>query len=186
MAAKQTRFFRDSISHLTTVATLSVLVWLWLTLLLVLPLGARAGGVVTDCTEAALRAAMAGLSANNGGPTLTMALLADSPAINAGDTAAAPPTDQRGFPRPAGLAADIGAFEYASVMPTLAVSLPGANGLRILGSGNPGQSCRLLSSLDLSNWVPIATNQFGSDGTILFNVSCAPAGACGFYRLVMP
>jgi hypothetical protein len=54
--------------------------------------------------------------ANNGGPTLTMALLPGSPAIDAGDTAAAPPTDQRGFPRPAGLAADIGAFEYGSVM----------------------------------------------------------------------
>ncbi|MGA2240993.1 MAG: choice-of-anchor Q domain-containing protein [Verrucomicrobiota bacterium] len=55
--------------------------------------------------------------ADNGGPTLTMALLPGSPAINAGDTAAAPPTDQRGFPRPSGLAADIGAYEYFS--PTL-------------------------------------------------------------------
>ena len=53
--------------------------------------------------------------ADNGGPTLTMALLPGSPAIDAGDTALAPATDQRGFPRPAGLAADIGAFEYGSV-----------------------------------------------------------------------
>ena len=56
--------------------------------------------------------------ANNGGPTLTMALLPGSPAIDAGNTSLAPATDQRGFPRPAGLAADIGAFEYGSVMPT--------------------------------------------------------------------
>lgn len=49
--------------------------------------------------------------ADNGGPTLTMALLPGSPAIDAGDTAAAPPTDQRGFPRPVGSAADIGAYE---------------------------------------------------------------------------
>src|SRR6185369_9152513 len=32
--------------------------------------------------------------ADNGGPTLTMALLAGSPAIDAADTTAAPPTDQ--------------------------------------------------------------------------------------------
>ena len=37
--------------------------------------------------------------ADNGGPTLTMALLPGSPAIDAGDNSAAQPTDQRGFPR---------------------------------------------------------------------------------------
>lgn len=124
--------------------------------------------------------------ADNGGPTLTMALLPGSPAIDAGNTSVAPGTDQRGFPRPAGLAADIGAFEYGSVMPTIAISRSGTNGLSLLGSGNAGRFCRLLSSPDLSNWVPIATNQFGSDGTILFNVNCPPGSACRFYRLVMP
>ena len=106
--------------------------------------------------------------ADNGGPTLTMALLPGSPAIDAGDTSLAPATDQRGFPRPAGLAADIGAFEYGSVMPTIAVSRSGATGLNILGTGNAGRSCRLLASTDLLSWVPVATNQIGSDGTILF------------------
>jgi BspA type Leucine rich repeat region (6 copies) len=46
-----------------------------------------------------------------------MALLPGSPAIDAGNTSLAPATDQRGVPRPAGLAADIGAFEYGSVVP---------------------------------------------------------------------
>jgi hypothetical protein len=124
--------------------------------------------------------------ADNGGPTLTMALLPGSPAIDAGNTSLAPATDQRGFPRPAGLAADLGAFEYGSVMPTIAVSRSGSNGLNLLGSGNAGQSCRLLSSADLSSWVPLATNQFGSDGTVLFYDTCAPGSACRFYRLVMP
>jgi len=124
--------------------------------------------------------------ANNGGPTLTMALLPGSPAIDAGNTAVAPTDDQRGFPRPAGLAADLGAFEYGSVMPALAVSRSGPAGLNIVGTGNAGQTCRLLSSPDLLNWVPIATNQIGTDGTILFNDTCAPGGACRFYRLVMP
>ncbi len=54
---------------------------------------------------------MLGPLADNGGPTLTMALLPGSPAIDAGDDAAAPSTDQRGFPRPVGAASDIGAYE---------------------------------------------------------------------------
>ncbi len=53
--------------------------------------------------------AQLGPLANNGGPTFTHALLAGSPAIDAGDTLEA--TDQRGEPRPFGLADDIGAFE---------------------------------------------------------------------------
>jgi hypothetical protein len=124
--------------------------------------------------------------ANNGGPTLTMALLPGSPAIDTGDTSLAPGTDQRGFSRPAGLAADIGAFEYGSVMQVIALSRSGVNGLSILATGNAGRSCRLLSSPDLSSWVPLGTNQFGSDGTILFSVNCPPGSACRFYRLVMP
>ena len=57
---------------------------------------------------------------NNGGPTPTYALLAGSPAINAGvckDTAGNTITvDQRGvgFPRPQGPACDIGAYELVS------------------------------------------------------------------------
>ena len=48
---------------------------------------------------------------DNGGPTFTHALLAGSPAIDAGDDSFAIGTDQRGFPRPQGLATDIGAYE---------------------------------------------------------------------------
>lgn len=53
---------------------------------------------------------------NNGGSTPTMALLAGSPAIDAGDDSVFPvllTTDQRGagFPRKSGLHVDIGAFE---------------------------------------------------------------------------
>lgn len=50
--------------------------------------------------------------ADNGGATQTHALLPSSPAIDAGSSACPPPTtDQRGVPRPAGSACDIGAFE---------------------------------------------------------------------------
>lgn len=49
--------------------------------------------------------------ANNGGATYTISLLSTSPAINAGNNAGAPATDQRGIARPQGSAADIGAYE---------------------------------------------------------------------------
>jgi beta-glucanase (GH16 family) len=51
--------------------------------------------------------------AANGGPTLTHALVAGSPAIDAADAAACPAFDQRGVLRPQGAGCDIGAFEAA-------------------------------------------------------------------------
>jgi len=50
---------------------------------------------------------------NNGGPTQTLALLKDSPAIGHADNSRAPATDQRGFTRAdeSGETTDIGAFE---------------------------------------------------------------------------
>lgn len=56
-------------------------------------------------------AALIGDLADNGGPTLTRALLAGSPAIDAGDPAACPATDQRGVARPQGATCDIGSYE---------------------------------------------------------------------------
>ena len=52
---------------------------------------------------------------NNGGTTNTVALLAGSPAINAGNDANAPSTDQRGYFRTG--VSDIGAFEFNGVVP---------------------------------------------------------------------
>ncbi len=54
---------------------------------------------------------MLGPLQDNGGPTMTMALLPGSPAIDAGDDASCPATDQRGVTRPQGSRCDIGAFE---------------------------------------------------------------------------
>lgn len=48
---------------------------------------------------------------NNGGSTQTLALLPGSPAMNAGNNATCPTTDQRGVARPQGGVCDIGAFE---------------------------------------------------------------------------
>ena len=55
-----------------------------------------------------------GALADNGGPTLTYAELSGSPAIDHGDPATCPATDQRGQARPGGAACDIGAFEVVA------------------------------------------------------------------------
>ena len=52
---------------------------------------------------------------DNGGPTFTHALLPGSPAIDAGNDAKAPATDQRGVRRPQGAASDIGSFEVGGL-----------------------------------------------------------------------
>jgi hypothetical protein len=59
----------------------------------------------------------------NGGPTSTHVLQVGSPAIDAGDSAACPATDQRGLARPdvASTQCDVGATEYYSTPPAITV-----------------------------------------------------------------
>jgi hypothetical protein len=84
------------------------------------------------------------LSSTNGGATPTQALLAGSPAIDAGDSNAVPAaTDARGFARIVGTAADIGAYEFGATAATTDVSLSGA-----ASSVAPGQ---FAYSLTLTN-----------------------------------
>jgi hypothetical protein len=122
--------------------------------------------------------------ADNGGPTPTLALLPGSPAIAAGDSASAPATDQRGFPRPAG-SADIGAYEFG-YPPILAATRPPEGGVDISITGRAGQTCRLLASPDLVNWTAIATNSFDANGLFLFHDVAGTGQAQRFYRAVMP
>jgi hypothetical protein len=118
---------------------------------------------------------------NSGGPTLTLPLLAGSPAIDAADTASAPATDQRGFPRPAGAAADIGAYEYGS--PAI-VSLSLASGADVAVYGLSGRTCYLFTSTDLTDWTAVATNQIGTSWTTVFHSD--RAAACRFFRATLP
>jgi CSLREA domain-containing protein/uncharacterized repeat protein (TIGR01451 family) len=69
--------------------------------------------------------------ADNGGETDTLALLAGSPAIDAGTSEGCPVLDQRGVARPIGTACDIGAYEYQPTPPN-----PGGSG----GTGGTGGS----------------------------------------------
>jgi hypothetical protein len=68
------------------------------------------------------------LITNNGGPTPTIALRANSPAIDAGDAANSLSTDQRGAARPVGTGPDMGAVEFgASLLRITGRLLEGTN-----------------------------------------------------------
>jgi hypothetical protein len=60
--------------------------------------------------------------AANGGTSESRALLAGSPAIDAGVTSLCTTVDQRGVARPQGSACDVGAYELAATPPTGAIS----------------------------------------------------------------
>jgi hypothetical protein len=95
---------------------------------------------------------------DNGGPTWTHALLRGSPAIDAGDPAGAPSTDQRGLPRPQGAGFDIGAFEYLSPNSvfTRIIVLSKTN-LLLITFAAPSTSYFVQASQDLISWNNIAT-----------------------------
>ena len=77
-------------------------------------------------------------------------------------------------------------FEYGWMLPVLVISRIDATLLNITAFGNAGQACLLFSSADLSNWIPIATNQIAGDGTAVFHEDYNPARARLFYRLAIP
>ena len=90
--------------------------------------------------------------ADNGGPTLTHALMTDSPAINAGSNALVPAgatTDQRGLPRFVGVV-DIGAYEVQTVPPLTSINTLRSYVLALVDSGilNKGQGNSLIAKLD--------------------------------------
>ena len=98
-------------------------------------IGYRKGSGVIDPLLAPL--------ADNGGPTLTHALLEGSPAIDAGDPSFTPPPDydQRGvgFPRVLGDAIDMGAFELLTVEVQIDNLLAAVQSLVDEGALNKGQ-----------------------------------------------
>jgi hypothetical protein len=100
---------------------------------------------------------------DNGGPTQTMALLAGSPAINAGDNTGAPAYDQRGpgFPRSFGGAIDIGAFESPSPLPP-AVSISDVS----LSEGNVGATAAVFTvRLSAASTQTVSVHYTTADGS---------------------
>jgi hypothetical protein len=62
--------------------------------------------------------------ADNGGPSPSHSLLPGSPAFDGVNPSACPSTDQRGAPRPAGRACDVGAVELGAVPPAVPSEWP--------------------------------------------------------------
>jgi len=125
---------------------------------------------------------------DNGGPTRTMALLANSPAINAAEGGFCPETDQRGVARPVDDFCDVGAYEFTGspVIVTQPISQTATNGNPVTFSvaaigelplgyqwrfnesdipGARGSSYTIsrVEATNAGNYQVVVTNRFGED-----------------------
>jgi len=107
--------------------------------------------------------------ADNGGPTLTCALLPGSAAIDPADAGDTTPVDQRGVPRPQGYGRDIGAFEFTQAQIFKAhAPLPDFD-LRF--SAVPDQVYILQASSDFKLWNNVRTNRASGAGLLIFRLN---------------
>lgn len=110
--------------------------------------------------------------ADNGGPTLTHALIPGSPAMNAGDDDFIPAgltTDQRGFPR---VTFNIVRLEIVGETAT------------IVAAGIPGLSYRVDRSENLTDWEPLGQGMICPESGIMNFPDPGPLPASRFYRVV--
>jgi hypothetical protein len=135
--------------------------------------------------------------ANNGGATLSFALLPGSPAIDAGDDSlTGPPAnlmfDQRGQPRKSGAHVDIGALEYDGMIdgvvqsPLLTGALLGQSGWQFSFNGTSGLGYSVLTSTNLHNWIFLASATEISRGWFIFQDTAATNGHWRFYKVRQP
>jgi hypothetical protein len=114
--------------------------------------------------------------ADYGGPTWTMVLLFESPALDAGDRTGTPPADQRGVVREFG-PPDIGAFE--SQQPRLSLRLLGESvEVRVQGPANARYP--ILVSGDLHDWSIAGFVQLTAAGV---GVAIFPAAPRQFFAI---
>jgi hypothetical protein len=124
---------------------------------------------------------------NNGGPTLTHALLIGSPAINAAGAADPAPADQRGVSRPQGPASDIGAFEFSYHLPALVrVTKPPFSNPCLQLSGLLGSACTVQASTNCRDWANVTNLVLCANGILEFIDADAAKYPSRFYRLSMP
>ncbi len=118
--------------------------------------------------------------ADNGGPSPTMALALDSPAIDFGTQNGAPSVDQRGSPRPSGAGVDIGAYETGALRPILHATRSG-NSLTISFQAEAGVTYDLWKSSTLPVWQIIETIPSLTAGAVSRTYPMTSTKA--FYRL---
>jgi len=121
---------------------------------------------------------------NNGGFTQTISLLAGSPAIDMGDDAFCPTTDQRGMMRPQGIHCDIGAFEVSVPTPTVhsfVVTTP-ANNLNIpITSFRATDDVAVTGYLITTSSTVPAAGAVGWNGTAPITYTVSSAGSYTLY-----
>jgi len=101
--------------------------------------------------------------ANNGGPTMTAALSPTSPAYNRGSNSFAPPSDQRGVPRPQGKFCDVGAFEVGH----LTIEKSGDTALIRYGAPQ-GSFYRLQGRPNWNDWRDLGGDNARADGYVRY------------------
>ncbi len=107
---------------------------------------------------------------NNGGITMTMALLPGSPALDAGDDTLTG-TDQRGFSRKSGFHVDIGAYEESTTVAdvtTLASTAISFSSATLNGTVNP-------KDLPTAAWFQWGTTTSYGNATSVTNLSAVNA-----------
>ncbi len=135
-----------------------------------------------------------GALSTNGGPTLTHALLAGSPAIDAGTNVAIAnlPFDQRGagFLRWSNGRVDVGAFEVQAPLPPPAFTgiqrLPAGALLRVRGAPNETLEIRWASSIDAVTWTLLTSGQTDDAGFLQYTNANLGGVTNRFYRAVRP
>ena len=160
-------------------------------------IGNNAGAVInsqpTDQigTPAAPIDPLLGPLADNGGPTLTLALQPGSPAINRGNPAA-PPQDQRGYGRLG--VPDVGAFEFNGIPPAPIVTTNPATNVAsfsatLNGSVNPRESTTTVYfqyglTTSYGSNTPMQTRTGNTVQAISANISGLSASTTYHFRIV--
>jgi pectate lyase len=90
----------------------------------------------------------------------------------------------------AGAAPDLGAFEYGSTVPTLAMSRAGTNVVFTGGTGPAGGTDYLIATTNLSlptpQWPRLATNKFDLTGSCAITNGISPGEPQRFFRISLP
>jgi hypothetical protein len=124
---------------------------------------------------------------DNGGPTDTRALMSNSPAINAGGDALAPPFDQCSLLRAS--TSDIGAFEFSGEVFRIASTTRLLDGSMVVaGVGVPNAVHSIYASSDLHPpaFTPIGTATANAAGSFQFQDATAAGMSQRFYHATFP
>ncbi len=137
-----------------------------------------------------------GTLVNNGGATLTAALLAGSPALDAGDDTVpnlplSLATDERGYPRLSGTHVDIGAYELQRAATPLVFDTSAADGvLRLMLTNTPGTSLTVLAasyaSTPSAGWSVVGRMSEIQPGQFLWVDTILPTRPQRFYQVRCP